>query len=229
MNCAIMQPSYIPWRGFFHLVHRSDVFVHFDETQYTRRSWRNRNRIKGPESVRWITIPVHSKGFQTKRIPIRDIRVNWSTRWNVSHREILHQTYRAAPFYRRYSAVLDQWYAREPEFLADFTIDLIQSLAAELGVRKVAFVRSSELDAGGEKTERVVSIMRQVGADHLVNGPTARAYTDHELLREAGLSWEYMDYRYPEYPQLHRPFDAHVSVLDLLLMVGPEAPRYIWG
>jgi hypothetical protein len=163
------------------------------------------------------------------RIPIREIRINWSTQWNVSHREILHQAYRTAPFYPRYGALLDEWFAGQPQLLAEFTIETTCALAAVLGIRDTEFLRSSELAASGEKTERVVSIMQQIGANHLINGPTARAYTDHDLLRDAGFTYEYMDYQYREYRQLHQPFEPHVSVLDLLFMLGPEAPRYIWG
>lgn len=228
MKVAISQPSYIPWRGYFHQIQKVDVFVFFDTVQYTRRSWRNRNRVRGEGDAHWLTIPVHSKGLHENRTQIRCIDIDWARKWNVSHRRSLAQFYRRAPFYARYEAMLDDIYSRRPERLADFTIDLTIDLARKLGIQHTRFVRASELEVSGQKTELVLSILRAAGATHFVNGPTAKAYTDEQLLLDAGLSLEYMDYDYPEYPQLGQPFDPHLSVLDLLFMVGPDAPRYVW-
>lgn len=228
MNVAISQPGYIPWRGTFHLIQRADLFVFFDDVQYTRRSWRNRNRVKGPQAVRWLSIPVRSKGVQQEKTPIHRIPIDWGRDWPRSHREILRQCYLTAPFYRRYETLLDRLYGSRPALLADFTIETTTSLARELGIRHTRFLRSSDLAVPGSGTERVLNILRRVGATHFINGPTARAYTDEGLLRDAGLSLEYMRYDYPAYPQLREPFTPDVSILDLLCMVGPEAPRYIW-
>lgn len=229
MNCVILQPSYIPWRGYFHQMRKADVFVFFDDVQYTKKSWRSRNRIKGRERTQWLTIPVHARGSITNRTPIKDIRIDWTTAWNVYHREKLREYYERAPFYGPYSELLDRLYATRAERLADFTIASSIELARALSILDTRFVRSSELDAPGEGTGRVLSILRRVGASHLINGPTARAYTDESLLTAAGITIEYMRYDYPPYPQLAEPFDPQVSILDLLLMVGPDAPRYIWG
>ena len=147
----------------------------------------------------------------------------------MSHREKLHQAYRTAPHYRRYADLLDRLYASRPERLADFTIEATRLLAAELGIGERRFVRSSDFAAQSEGTDRVIELMRAVGATRLFNGPTAREYTDHDKLEHAGLEVEYMSYEYPDYPQLHEPFEPAVSLLDLLFMVGPQAPEYIWG
>jgi len=229
MNCAIMQPSYIPWRGSFDLIHKSDVYVFYDDVQYTKRSWRNRNRIKTPAGPRWLTIPVHARGNITEATPIHRIHIDDEQLWNVSHREKLHQCYRTAPHYARIAELLDRIYAQTTELLADFTIATTIAVARELGIGKTQFLRASELGVSGCGTERVLSILRRVEADHLINGPTARAYTDEKLLQREGITVEYMSYDYPEYPQLHGPFDGNLSILDLMLMVGPDAPRYIWS
>lgn len=224
-----MQPSYVPWRGTFHLIQKAEVYVFYDDVQYTKRSWRNRNRIKGPAGPRWLTIPVHAKGSITERIPIHRIGIDWDTPWNRAHRDVLHQTYRRAPHYRRYAGLLDRIYATSAVLLADFVIETTVVLARELGIDKTRFLRSSQLPAEGGQTDRVLSILRLAGADHLINGPTARAYTDEGKLERAGITLEYMTYDYPEYPQMHGTFDAQLSILDLLLMVGPRAPDYIWN
>jgi hypothetical protein len=229
MECVINQPSYLPWRGYFHQIRKADLFVFFDDVQYTKRSWRNRNRITGPAGTRWLTIPVHAHGAITQGIPIHRIRIDWTTDWARSHREKIKQFYRKAPFYRRYEPLLDSFYSRRPERLADFVIDTTVELARELGIRDTRFVRSSELGIPGRGFERVLAILREVGATHFVNGPTAREYTDDDRLAEAGITVEYMSYEYPPYPQNTDPFDPQLSILDLMFMTGDDAPAYIWG
>lgn len=227
MICGIMQPSYIPWRGAFDLIQRVDVYVFYDDVQYVKRSWRNRNRIKTASGTKWLTIPVQARGNITDGIPIRSIRLDAGQDWSRSHREQLHQAYRQAPHYRSQAGLLDRIYAEIPELLADFTIATTELLARALGIEDTRFVRSSELDVVGTGTDRVASIMEAVGADHLINGPTARGYTDEALLTSRGLSTEYIKYDYAEYPQLHGPYEPQLSVLDMMLMVGAQARHHL--
>ena len=230
MNCVILQPSYIPWRGYFDQIRRADVFVFYDDVQYDKRGWRNRNRIKTPQGSQWLTIPVFARGAQTDKTPINQIHMDESTDWARKHWATLSQVYGKAPHWPRYAPVLEEFYLRRPrpELLADFTIDLTVALARELGIENTRFVRSSSLSVGGAKTERLIQIIERIGATHYISGPSARDYIEEERFREAGVGLEYMDYDYPEYPQLHGPFDPQVSILDLLVMTGPDAPRYIW-
>lgn len=229
MNAVILQPSYIPWRGFFHQIHKADVFVFYDDVQFDKRGWRNRNRIKTPSGPRWLTIPVHSRGHQLQHTPIQSIEISWETDWNQAHWRTLQQHYHKAPFFDRYRTLLDLFFSRHDTLLADFTIDLCIALARELGLTKTRFLRSSTLGATGTKTDRLVDVLQKIGATHYITGPSAREYLDESRLAAAGISVEYMDYSYPQYPQLYPPFDPQVSILDLLFMTGPEAPAYIWG
>jgi len=119
-------------------------------------------------------------------------------------------------------------YARQTEFLADFTITLTIEIASWLGF-KPQFIRSSEIPSHGERTERLISILQHLGADHYISGPSARDYIDPALFMQAGIKLEYMQYNYPEYPQLYPPFDGQVTILDLLFMTGGEAPKSIIG
>jgi hypothetical protein len=229
MKCAILQPSYVPWRGYFHQIQKVDVFVFYDDVQYDKHGWRNRNRIKTEQGPAWLTIPVKSKGNVTRGIPINRIEMAQPSTWNVAHLARIQQAYQRAPHYLRYLDVARALLADPPLLLADFTISATILLAHELGIRNTRFIRSSELAIGGEKTDRLVEILRALGAQHYLSGPSARNYLEEEKLSASGVSLEYMTYDYPEYPQLHPPFDPQVSVLDLLFQVGPEAGRYIWG
>jgi hypothetical protein len=138
--------------------------------------------------------------------------------------------YGKAPFFPRYAPLLEPFYQRRYELLADLTIDLTVTVAREmLGIAHTQFERSSRLGIAGTKSGRLVAICQAFGATRYVSGPSAGDYLDQQLFREAGIAVEFMSYDYPEYPQRFPPFDPAVSVLDLLFMVGPEAPRYIWA
>ena len=229
MNCVILQPSYVPWRGVFHQVHKADVFVHYDDAQFDKHGWRNRNLVKGPNGPQWLTIPVRSKGNVARGLAINEVEINDATDWPRKHWETLRQVYGKAPFFHAYAPRLKAFYDAPPKLLADFVIGLTEHLAAELGIRHTRFVRSSALGGDGTKTERLVGLLQAVGATHYISGPSAKDYLEEDKLTAAGITLEYMTYDYPEYPQTRPPFEPKVSALDLLFMTGPEAPRSIWG
>lgn len=226
MRCVILQPSYIPWRGYFDLIRRADIFVFYDDVQYDKGGWRNRNRIKTPLGTRWLTIPVRKRGVVSRKIPIKAIHPV-DNLWAQKHLQALERAYAAAPYFD--VEWLERLYADPPPLLAEFTISSTIEIAARLGIHDTRFVRSSELRAAGRKTDRLIEVLRQVGADRYLTGVAARDYLEVEKFADAGITLEWMTYDYPEYRQLHPPFDPFVSVLDLMFMTGPEAPRYIWG
>jgi len=229
MKCVILQPSYIPWRGYFHQIYKADVFVFYDDVQYDKHGWRNRNQIKTSQGKQWLTIPVHSRGAMVENVPINLAQIDWSKPWSRSHWKALNFAYGRTPFFRAYAPLLESFYQRCDEFLADFTIDLTIALARELGIGRTRFVRSSALNTSGQKTERLIEILVQLGATHYISGPSARAYIEEDKFTASGITLEYMEYNYPEYPQLYPPYDPQVSILDLLFMTGPEALNYIVG
>src|SRR5262245_60551558 len=135
MNCVILQPSYIPWRGYFHQIYKADTFIFLDDVQYDSRGWRNRNRIKTHAKSKWLTIPVYHKGCQTRHTMIRDIRICYDTPWRAKHWHTLEQSYAKAPHFHRYAPLIKPFYERDWEFLSDLTIDLTIALARELGIQ----------------------------------------------------------------------------------------------
>lgn len=228
MNCVILQPSFIPWRGYFDQIRKADVFVFYDDVQYDKHGWRNRNRIKTPLGARWLTVPVLHRGNVEQGIQINDIHIDPHSDWRRKHILTLEQSYARAPFFARYSPYIKDVYARDWQLLAELTIDTTVALARELGLL-TRFVRSSELGIVGERSERLIRILGALEATHYITGPSARSYLDASLFAGAGITVEYMTYQYREYPQLHPPFDPQVSILDLLFMTGPDAAGYIWG
>jgi hypothetical protein len=229
MKAVILQPSYIPWRGFFDQIRRADVFVFYDDVQYDKRGWRNRNQILTPTGKQWLTIPVYSRGAQTENIPIHQIKICWDVAWNESHWKSIQLAYRKAPYFQQYAAFLQELYERHDEFLADFSIDLTIALARQLGIQHTHFLRSSSLQAEGAKTDRLIAILKTIGANQYLSGPSARDYIESEKFKQADIDLEYMEYNYAQYPQLYPPFDPNVSILDLLFMTGPDALGYITG
>jgi hypothetical protein len=229
MNCVILQPSYIPWRGYFDQIFRADLFIFYDDIQYDKHGWRNRNRIKTAQGKQWLTIPVHSTGA-TDGIPIKQIKIDWSKPWARSHWKALTSAYSKAPFFHLYKEMLVQYYDRRDEFLADFTVDFTIALAREIGISQTRFMRSSGiLGVDGQKTDRLIQILKHVGASHYISGPSAKDYLEEEKFVAAGISFEYMTYDYHQYQQFYPPYDPQVSILDLLFMNGPDSLQLITG
>jgi hypothetical protein len=224
---AILQSSYVPWKGYFDLMHGVDELVLYDDVQYTRRDWRNRNRLKSPAGVRWLTIPVQVKGRYLQRI---DETLVVDPSWGAHHWRTLLAWYGGAPFFERYRPVLEELYMGMRErHLSQINRRLLETVAGLLGIT-TQLRWSSEYPACGEKSERLLSICRAAGAGRYVSGPAAQAYLNKERFREDGVEVIWMSYDgYPEYPQLYPPFEHRVSVLDLLFNVGDDAPRYMLG
>ncbi len=227
MKVAVVQPSYLPWRGYFHMIEKADVFVFYDDVQYDKHGWRNRNRIKTANGPRWITVPVAARGNVASGLAINEVAIA-DQRWPAKHLATLRQAYARAPHVERTLAVLEPHLTAGHEQLAELTIALTVALAAELGLER-EFVRSSQLGVEGARMQRLLAVLERVGATHYVSGPSARDYLDEASLRAAGITLEYMAYDYPPYGQLHPPYEPQVSVVDLMAMLGQRAPAAIWG
>ena len=164
----------------------------------------------------------------TSGIPIKDIQIDWSKFWVRKHFNALTIAYKKSPFFASYVPWLVTTYERHDKFLADFTIDTTIELANLLGISDTKFMRSSEIQGiEGQKTERLIQILQRVGATHYISGPSARNYIEPEKFEDAKITLEFIEYDYPEYPQLHPPYDPFVTILDLLFMVGDNALAYI--
>lgn len=227
MKCVILQPSYIPWRGYFQQVAVADLFVFFDDVQYDRRGWRNRNRIKTANGSIWLTVPVLNKGSRRDSTPINEIAINWDEPWPKKHWRTIELAYSKAPFFEEYAPRIKPLYERHDELLSDFTIASTEMLAGLIGISDTRFVRSSSLGAEGTKSERLLDILAKVGADEYVSGPSADDYIEESLFDAHGVSLEYVGYDYEPYEQVHPPYDPQVSLIDLIFMQGPAVLEFI--
>ncbi len=223
---AIVQSSYVPWKGYFDVINMVDEFVLLDNVQYTRRDWRNRNRIKVAGGTRWLTIPVETKGRYEQLI---EETVISDAGWRRSHWEQLRQAYRIAPEFFRYQDELERLYLEElgDPLLSKVNRRLLEWGCSALGI-DTPFRWASEYEPREGPTERLIDICRKAGASAYLSGPSAKGYLDEDSFRQAGIEVEWMGYEgYPPYEQIHPPFEHGVSFLDLLFHLGPEAPAYM--
>lgn len=225
-TAVVLQPSYIPWRGYFDLVRQADVFVFYDDVQFDKHGWRNRNKIKTASGLQWLTIPVLSAGAVADHIPIADIKIDARTDWRRKHLTAIRHAYARAPFFEETWEFLQKVYELDTDNLCDFTIASTVSIATKLGFRPT-FIRSSQLDVSGSKSQRLIETLQAIRATHYISGPSAQAYIDRGAFEAAGISLSYIEYDYEPYPQLHGTFEPHVSIVDLLMMKGQDAASFI--
>ena len=223
---AIVQSNYIPWKGYFDLINSVDEFILFDDMQYTRRDWRNRNRIKTQHGVAWLTIPVQVKGgYWDQRI--RDTVVS-DPNWNRLHWKTIVHSYSRAHYFPQYRELFEHLYlGTVDERLSLINYRFLTAICEILGIRtRISFSMDYSIKDG--KTERLVDLCRQAGAAQYLSGPAAQSYIDAAQFQEAGIGLSFMDYSgYPEYPQLYPPFEHAVSIIDLLLNEGPNSAGYM--
>ncbi|MDB6171454.1 MAG: WbqC-like family protein [Chthoniobacteraceae bacterium] len=221
---AVLQSNYIPWKGYFDMINRVDEFILYDDMQYTRRDWRNRNKIKTAQGLQWLTIPVEQFSF-TQRI--NETRVS-ELAWGEKHWRTLSLVYAKAPFFTFYKDALEPLY-REPKsnYLSRINHAFLCTICGLLGIKtKISWSSDYQLTEG--KTERLANLALAANATEYLSGPAARDYIEPAVFEQLGLKLSWMDYSgYPDYPQRHGPFEHGVSVLDLLFNTGPDAPRYM--
>ena len=223
----MLQSNYIPWKGVFDLINRVDVFVFYDDVQFTKRDWRSRNRIPSANGGIWLSVPVLTKGARDQLIC--EAAIDLSVDWQQKHHKTLTLNYAKAPYIKDFYSLLEDFYqTRRWDNLSEMNMYMTRYICDILGI-ETEFLTSQQLNVAGSKDgEKIIKICEILGCDYFINGPASKAFLDEEKFKSAGISLEYMDYSYPEYRQLYRPFDHHVSVLDLLFMTGPDASRYIF-
>lgn len=223
MRVGVIQPSFIPWRGFFDFIASVDIFIFHDDLQYTKGDWRNRNRIKTPQGCTWLTVPVsYNKTTQL----ISETAIDDSTNWRQRHFNQWHANYHKAPFYNDVIGLLGDMGGDANLTISQLDIHLIRSICAYLGIN-TPMVMSSELGVKGAKTDRLINLLRAVGGQIYLSGPSAEAYLEKDKFQESGITLEFKSYVYDAYPQLWGGFEGAVTVLDLIANCGPRSTGLI--
>ncbi|EDZ44422.1 WbqC-like protein family [Rhodobacteraceae bacterium HTCC2083] len=224
-SVAILQSSYIPWKGYFDLIRKVDCFVFYDDVDFSKNSWRNRNKIKTPKGAKWLSIPCGRNHLT----PINQVRID-NAPWQEQHFALLKQQYSNAPYWDMYLPFLEQTYLEQKwGALSDFNQTLIRYITQELlGHVATEFDNSERYQLSANKGERVLQLLEQTGATHYLSGPAAKDYLQEDEFVKRGITLEYMDYSgYPEYPQQHPPFEHGVTILDMLFNLGPATVDYM--
>lgn len=222
---AILQSNYIPWKGYFDIIAVVDEFILYDDMQYTRRDWRNRNQIKTSQGVQWLTVPVRVKGKYEQIIRETEIDGN---DWAGAHWKSITQNYRKAPHFVEIAAIFEPLYCQQQyTHLSVLNRALIEAICSYLGITtKISNSWDYPLIEG--KTERLAELCVQAGGAEYISGPSAKGYIEEGFFTERGIKLNWFDYDgYPEYPQQWGEFTHGVTILDLLFNCGKDAPRYM--
>jgi hypothetical protein len=219
----ITQSNYIPWKGYFDAIALADEFVIYDDMQFTRRDWRNRNIIKTPEGSKWITIPVEVKGKYFQKI--NETKIS-NSNWNKEHLNIIKQNYNKAIYFKEYYSFFESLYLNSKSlYLTEINYNFISAICQILDI-KTTIRFSSEFDLKVERTERLLDICQKLDGTDYYSGPSAKNYMNEQLFENANVKIHYFDYsNYPIYKQMHEPFEHGVSIIDLFFNTGPDIKK----
>ena len=224
MKAAILQSNYIPWKGYFDLMNSADVFIIYDEVQYTKNDWRNRNRIKTANGIIWLTIPVRQNNLAQRIIDTEVVNNGWRKKhWNS-----IAMSYSKTPFFKKYNSQFEEIYLNSNETsLSKINYQFFLAINDILGI-KTKLVWSHDLKLVEGKTERLVDLCQKVGASEYISGPAAKGYLEVDKFLNKNINVSWMDYSgYPEYEQLNPPFEHYVSILDLIFNQGDKATDFL--
>lgn len=222
---AILQSNYIPWKGYFDLINMVDEFILYDDMQYTRRDWRNRNKIKTPQGLQWLTIPVEIKGKFFQKI--NETKVSEKD-WGKKHWQSILRNYSKAKYFKDYKNIFEELYlACEEEYLSQINYKFITTINEILEI-KTKLSWSSEFELVDGQTEKLLGICKDCNADIYLSGPAAKDYFNEDLAKQENIKVEWMDYSgYKEYEQLNPPFEHGVTILDLIFNEGLNTRNFM--
>jgi hypothetical protein len=223
---VILQPGFLPWLGFFDQMSRSDIFVYYDDVQFDKHGWRNRNRIKTPSGAAWVTVPCLHRHKLGQRI--LDTEIDNQQNWARKIMGTIIQNYARARFLSDYLPELERLLAKPWRFLVDVDLAAVDMMCGWIDLRRPLF-RSSELGIQGDRNARLVGICQHFSATRYLSGSSARSYLDEGLFRMAGIDVTWQEYKHPIYHQLHGEFVPFLSTIDLMFNAGPSASGIIRG
>lgn len=224
MIVTIMQPTYLPWIGYFDLMDNADVFVLFDTVQFEKQAWQQRNRIKTSENTaRWLSVPVKQDLGQR----IRDVTIDISNPWRRKHWGSIEQYYKRAPYWKPYSEGLAEIYAQPWDSLYNLNFTVINFLKDQIGIT-TRLVQASDIPVSGEKVGLLVNICHNLTADVYLSPVRAADYIEKDnIFADEGITLQYHQYTHPVYPQLFGEFLPYMSMIDLLFNQGPKSLEII--
>jgi hypothetical protein len=220
---SILQSNYIPWKGYFDLIAKSDVFVIYDEVQYTKNDWRNRNLISTQNGLQWLTIPVRQENLGQK---IFESKIS-TNNWQRKHISSLQGSYSRAAHFNQFKESIFSLYENQSNLISEINISFIKAICEILEI-KTQIIDSRELNLQGDRNMRLIEACKKLNANSYISGPAAKNYLQTNLFKEESIDIEWMDYSgYKEYKQVYGPFAHGVTILDLIFNTGNNAKNYM--
>lgn len=219
MIVTIHQPDFLPWLGFFDRWQKSDLFIVLDDVQFLRRGWHHRDKIKAPNGIQWLTVPVIKKGRYHQLI--NEVEIDNNDNWRQKHLKTLKFSYSKGPNIERIFNCIEKIYGLKHKLLIDFNMDLLKFCADILEI-KTSVVLASTFSVKSKSSQRLVDLVKVVGGDKYLTGSASKAYLNEKAFEEAGIKVCWQKFDHPEYPQLYGGFKKMLSVLDFLIMASDE-------
>mgnify|MGYP006076534207 CR=1 FL=1 len=220
---AVLQSNYIPWKGYFDIINSADLFIFYDDVQFTKNDWRNRNKIKTQGGLKWITIPCGHQNFKLI------YEVNFvNSDWQIKHWNLIKAHYSKAPYFNHYKKFFENIYLNQNwKNLSKLNQYLIKTISLEFLNIKTQFDDSRNYNIQGKGEDRLINLLKKANTTKYISGPSAKAYISNDRFLSEGIHLEWMNYNnYPQYSQLYPPFEHAVSIIDLLFNTGPNAENF---
>lgn len=225
MKIVISQPMYFPWVGMFEQIRLCDIYVHYDDVQFSKGSFTNRVQIKTIDGSKWLTVPLDDIKLGQE---IREVRLKNRQKWHESHLNILKQVYAKAPYQQEMLDLVSSVFSQPATTISDLSINSISAICKYFDIAQPDnFLYSSEIGLNGKSSERVLDIVKYLGGTTYITGHGAKNYLDHSLFDDNKIDIEYMNYRKNIYPQSYGEFTPYVSTLDLIANVGKSGNKFI--
>lgn len=222
MITVINQPTFLAWMGYYASLDCCDIYMIYDDVQFEHQSWQHRNRIRNQNGWMWLTVPIIRKEGQL----INEVLIDNSKFWQKKHWKSIQQNYSKAPYFKQYENVFREIYETKWEKLIDLNLTILKELAMQLGIKMPKIVKSSEFETSGNKTDRLIPLLKAVDADSFIEGVAGKDYLEVQKLRDAGVETFWFEYHHPVYPQKGE-FIPYLSALDLLFNTGDGAIEYL--
>lgn len=229
-SCAILQPHYIPWIGYFSMISRVEKFIFLDDVQYIKREWKNRNKIRkhsSSSSAKWLSVPITKS---TKDNMIKDVKISYEFDWITEHLNSVQETYKKTKYFDEVFGIFKKILLAKETFLSDLNIKFIKEICKYLNI-KSEFILSSELSTQGKKDYKLLNICKKVNSNFLLANNSTLKYLKTDIFSENNIIVEPQNYNHPNYEQF---FDkkpvvwiSNLSVLDLLFNYGAGSKTVI--
>lgn len=234
MKIAILQSGYMPWLGFFDLLNQADIFVFYDDVQWSTGSWRNRNRIRSDQGWSWITVPIRFDGPHLN-LAIKDVKINYERKWQKKHLGSLWACYKKSPYFEEIYPLFESVLSTKYQFVIELNYEIIFAICKYMSLEDKRFLFSQDMhiDKGAQKTERLLNVFEEIGGvTTYISGPAAMSYLEEDKVSRMGIKVEWHNYQHPYYNQNtwgSNMFISYLSVADLLFNHGKDSMEILSG